>query len=665
MKILMKKLKKVSMPKKIFYLLTIVAYLATYIYFIIGLKKLAGIETLIRIIIILFFGIWYVIYLLGGLLGMLSKKKTSFIVITTISLILCPIFFYGSSLIQRLTGYFDQAQKENLVYTTSLVALKANEFTANSVIGMVDVETDIEGNELAKKLIEKEQLTNKIKNFEDISSMIRALYNGEIDACFVSKSTLASSETYTEDEDGPKLADKVNIIKTYSEEMANQDAKLLENSKTKQITEPFTVLIMGVDSEDDGLNANQAFNGDTLIMVTFNPNTLTTTMFSIPRDLYVPISCNHNRYAKINSAAAYGSSCVIGTVQQLTGIDIDFYVKINFKGVVDLVDVLGGVTVDVEEPDFNWNAGVNCNGRFCEQNSNREFGDKMIYLDPGVQTLNGEEALAYARCRHLYALSDIARNQHQQQIIEAMAQKIKTMRSISDFENVLNTITKNIETNMTTEQILSFYNVGKSMIFNNDDEDIAFSIKKTYLTFYNLTVWRGYDASCLGYYQSSLDAITKLMRVNLGLEKATVTKTFSIAYNEDYKTPLVGEGLYGGEKLETLPNFIGYAREYVEEWCSNNGVSCSFETINGSAPKGEIIDQSLHEHTLVKAINEKIVFQISNGTQAPLEEEDNEDENEDNEDNNESETKKDNNDEDDNTSESGNEENSEESDDEE
>ena len=54
----------------------------------------------------------------------------------------------------------------------------------------------------------------------------------------------------------------------------------------------------------DGLKANQSFNGDTLILATFNPNTLTATMFSLPRDLYVPIACNHNRYAKINSSVS-------------------------------------------------------------------------------------------------------------------------------------------------------------------------------------------------------------------------------------------------------------------------------------------------------------------------------------------------------------------------
>ena len=159
---------------------------------------------------------------------------------------------------------------------------------------------------------------NKIKYYEDYHSLITALYKKEIDACFVSGnfSVIFENETFISDDEEP-IGEKVKIIYEYSESMENQDNEILSASKEKSLTEPFTVLIMGVDSAQDGLKANQAFNGDTLILVTFNPNTLTATMFSIPRDMYVPIACNHNRYNKINSSAAYGSSCVIKTVQQL------------------------------------------------------------------------------------------------------------------------------------------------------------------------------------------------------------------------------------------------------------------------------------------------------------------------------------------------------------
>ena len=119
--------------------------------------------------------------------------------------------------------------------------------------------------------------------------------------------------------------------------MKNQDTVASTN---KSVTEPFTVLLLGVDSEYDGLSNNAAFNGDSIMLLTFNPKTLSATIFSIPRDTYVPIACNNNKSNKINSAAGYGTKCMIDTIQNLIDINIDYYVKINFKGVVDLVEAL-------------------------------------------------------------------------------------------------------------------------------------------------------------------------------------------------------------------------------------------------------------------------------------------------------------------------------------
>ena len=615
MKVLKRKIKNIKPAKKFFYYLTIILYIATFIYFIYGILHLKGIETLIRIIIIVFFSLWIAIYMLSGLITMIAKKNKSFVILTIITMLFCPIFGVSSYYITKIYNKINMVQ-ENKIYTTNLIALKETNFDNSSIIGMIKSEEDIEGNLLAKKLIENEGLRNKVQLYDDYHEMIAAMYLGKIDACFVSANyaIIFENEIFTDntEENNVPLAERVKVLFSYNEEMKNEDNELLSASKTKELTEPFSMLIMGVDSTIDGLKANQAFNGDTLILVTFNPNTLTATMFSIPRDLYVPIACNNNRYAKINSSAAYGSSCVINTVKKLTGIDIDYYGKINFTGVVKLVDALGGVTVDVQKPDFNFNINVDCKGKVCEQNSNREFGKEMIYIEPGIQTLNGEQALAYARNRHQYKMSDIARNQHQQDLIQALAQKVKELRSINDFENVLNAVSSNIETNMTPEQIMSFYSVAKNMLATAGNGETPLSIKKTYLSYYNLTVYRGYNAAALGYCEQSLNAIVDLMKVNLGLQKQKDIKTFNISYNENYETPLVGMGLYGGERLQTLPDFFGYDKEYVNTWCIENNVTCTFEEIADPAEYGQVVNQSVYANTLMLEVKD-VIFYYSNG----------------------------------------------------
>jgi LCP family protein required for cell wall assembly len=370
---------------------------------------------------------------------------------------------------------------------------------------------------------------------------------------------------------------------------------------------------MGVVSAKDGLKANQAFNGDTLILVTFNPNTLTATMFSLPRDLYVPIACNNNKYAKINSSAAYGSTCVINTIKKLTDINIDYYVKINFKGVVELVDALGGVEVDVEEPDFSIDSAHV--GQMCEQDSNRMKGNNLICVKPGKQTLKGEQALAYSRCRHLYAESDIARNRHQQDVIAAMTKKVRKINSISEVEDILNTVSHNIETNMTPEQILSFYSVGKNMLSNSNTSEI--SIKKTAIAYYNLRVWRGkMFTSALGYYQESLDAIVALMKENLGQKTPKVDYSVNYKHNEGYKEKITGRGLTGGTRLATMASQIGNSQSAASAYCVSNNISCTFEYTDSDQPYGVIVDQSVHVGTLMKNVS-SCTFYMSNHTAAP------------------------------------------------
>ena len=119
---------------------------------------------------------------------------------------------------------------------------------------MIDSSDDIEGNILNKKMIEKEKFKNTIESYDDYSEMLRDLYNGEIDACFVSSNYPI---IFGNTDDFSDIESQVKVVKEYSEEMENADSKSLKSSK-KDLTEPFTMLLMGVDSEKDGLKANQA-----------------------------------------------------------------------------------------------------------------------------------------------------------------------------------------------------------------------------------------------------------------------------------------------------------------------------------------------------------------------------------------------------------------------
>ena len=612
MKTLLNKLKKTNKIFLIICFIAFILYLISYILLIKNLMSLSGIETAIRVIAIVIFGIWLLAYFLWNLINLILKKHITIAITTAITIILAIIFSFANYYISMVyTSISNIGEKEYITYTTNLVVLNGTEINEDSILGMINNSDDIEGNKLAKELIEKEELTkNEIIEYSSYYEMISDLLNKEVDGIFLSSNYLT---IFGGDFEG---LENTSVAYSYSKEMENQDTTLTSN---KKLDEPFTILLMGVDSETDGLNANAAFNGDTLMLITFNPHTLNATMFSIPRDTYVPIACNNNRHAKINSSAAYGTSCVIDTVEQLTDITIDYYVKINFKGVVDLVDALGGIEVDIEAPDFNYNHGVNCGGKFCEQNSDRNTSASgMIYLDPGLQTINGEAALAYARCRHLYLQSDIDRNRHQQQVVEAIAKKASSMENLTNLEDILNSITKNITTNMSTEQILSFYDVLKSMISNSLSEGSFLTIEKTYLEYYSLPVRlsnNGGFTSAIGYYPGSLEAITKLMKENLEIESHEMIKTFEFNANEEYTTKITGEGITTGTKLETMPTFIGASVSEVEAWANSHNITLNTEFVdetdanyNASIAPGLVANQSIANGILLNNVSSLTIY---------------------------------------------------------
>ncbi|MBQ4584443.1 MAG: LCP family protein [Bacilli bacterium] len=602
MKVLLKKLKKASKVALSFFGISTILYLVLYILFVINILSLKDVETLLRVIVIFFFAIWIITYLFVGLIKLVQKKYKLFTVLTIFTFIFSIIFGVANFVFTFAYDTLDRlGEKDMIVYTSYLISMKDTEFNENSKIGMISNEDDIEGNILAKEILSKYKLKNDIKKYDDYLIMISDLYNGDVDAIFVSENyvTLFNGEEHFTD-----IGEVTKIIYKYSEKRKNEDKQIISN---KSLTEPFTVLALGVDSDSEGLDANAAFNGDTLILMTFNPKTLTATMFSIPRDTYVPIACRNNAYAKINSSAAYGTSCVIDTIEQLTDIPIDYYIKVNFKAVVHLVDAVGGVTIDVEEPDFNTNHGIDCKGKVCTGSSDRSSG-KVIYLDYGMQTLDGEQALAYARNRSQYIESDLARNRHQQEVITALAQKALTINSFDKFESVLDAVSNNIATNMSRDQIISSYDILKSMLERTLNKEEMINIKKTYLEVSSLPVNLGTRVtSALSYYPDSLAEITKLMKENLEIEKPELVKTFSYSINEDYESKVFGKGIRSGESLKLMPSFIGKTVSEAQSWATENNITVEFDYLDRSS--NIITNQNVASGVLVKNVK-SVLFTV-------------------------------------------------------
>ena len=358
---------------------------------------------------------------------------------------------------------------------------------------------------------------------------------------------------------------------------------------------------MGVDSAEEGLSKNTVANGDSLILVTFNPNTLNATMLSIPRDSYVPISCwSGTPENKITHAAAYGTDCMMSTIENYFDVTIDYYAKINFKGLVNLVDTLGGITVEVPQD-------------LCTDNSNREG---QVCISEGVQTLNGEQALVLARNRKQLAAGDLDRGLNQQLVIEGIVNKVKDMKSINQVMDVLNTITNNLDTNFTEQQILSFYDIAKDIMNNSlqkDDADLI-NIEQLYLDGTGQMIYDERTRLVLWDYvpnTKSRDDIVKAMKINLEQEEPDMIKEFSFSINDpDYEKKVTGTGPYKTAfTYDLLPDFTGDSMSQAQSYANAHGIRVTFK-----GESGYVVSQSYPANKRIDLISGSVTLTLSGGS---------------------------------------------------
>ena len=584
-------------------------------YLIYNISLLKDIENVLRLIAVIVLVIIALLLIILGIRFLKKYKKVKLIIVIVIMLIFTGVEGFVGYNISKVYGSIKKVS-DNSDYTTysaSLVTLKDNKAESlddidDAKLGVLEDETSIEGNIIPKEVIKKKNLTNKTEDYDSYISMIDALKDGKIDYIFLPTNysiMFGSMEGYEDLKDTTKVIyTQTKKVKKDKEEVAN----------TKPITEPFTILLMGVDSETEGIG-NSSFNGDSLMVVTFNPKTLSTTILSIPRDSYVPIACfNNQKKNKITHAAWKGEECMQKTIENFLDINIDYYVKINFKGVVGLVDTLGGVDIDVP---YN----------LCEQNSNRQWGNNTVYIEQGKQTLNGEQALAFARNRHPnpsmcsakwtnYNSNDFIRGQHQQEVVMALLNKFKSVKNLDTVYNLLDTISNNMNTNMSTEQILSLYNVFKDISAkagkNSDMADLL-GMQRLYINGYDQRIYDygGTNLSLYNYvlYDDSIKAVSDAMKENLELKKTKAIKKFSFNINNPYEEVVIGKDKTSKTSLVLVPSFVGKSLSYVNSFCGANGIKVNVKG-NGT---GTVISQSVPSGANVEDVS-SITITLSGGS---------------------------------------------------
>ena len=218
-----------------------------------------------------------------------------------------------------------------------------------------------------------------------------------------------------------------------------KDYNTSDSEAIKQ-TKPISILLMGVDTGDSERKSTWQGNSDSMILVTINPETKTTTMTSLERDVLVTLSGPKDNdmtgvQAKLNATyASGGAKMAIMTVQDLLDIEIDNYIQINMQGLVDLVDAVGGITVT---NNFDFPISI------AEKEP-----EYTATVEPGTHKINGEQALVYARMRYDDPEGDYGRQKRQREVIQKVMKKILALDSVSSYKKILSAVSGNMQTNI-------------------------------------------------------------------------------------------------------------------------------------------------------------------------------------------------------------------------
>lgn len=297
----------------------------------------------------------------------------------------------------------------------------------------------------------------------------------------------------------------------------DQESTAIADSK------PFSILLMGVDTGSGSREDQWVGNSDSMILVTVNPETNSTTVTSLERDILVDILDENGESIgnenKLNSAYAIGGApMAIKTIEGLLDLKIDHYMQLNMQGLVDLVDAVGGITVTNE---FDYPIRID-----------EWEPEYTASVEPGTHKINGDQALVYARMRYDDPEGDYGRQRRQRDVIQKVLKKLLALDSLGSYRRILKAVTKNMQTDIA---------INSSTIPSLLAYRSALSNLKTYQL-------HGEDAELDG---GSYQAVTQehlletqnRIKRELGLEETEELTTTALLYETLYglETPFVSD----------------------------------------------------------------------------------------------------------------------------
>lgn len=493
-------------------------------------------------------------------------------------------------------------------------------------VGML-VETSNGLSYIATNLLNKEKIDYATVDYKTNAEMLQGLIDGDVDAIVITSAYRSIYKGVEENanEETSEIEETVNEEVSFEEDDENygedeipastteespfaknlqycvdfysfeEELKVDKQRSTKNLsTDPFNVLLIGYSRTDIGSLVGLA---DSIIVATINPQTYEVSMTSIARDSFVPIPCYGDEYDKINSGRSTSRACFIETVEKFLDMDIDYYMELDYLGLVQIVNVIGGIFI----------------------NNPVSFTLDGIYVPAGEHVFaDGQMALQFCRERHHMPNGDFDRQQHQKEVIIEIAKAFINSGSVTLPLKAMEEASEWMSTDLTLSQLTSIFNLLlNTKNYTGLDTFNLVDFQNTRITGYGGIMYYSYSMRLplwvyliyQGSYDESLEHINNVMG---NYKTINQTKNFEFSLDYEYERPSLISTEYEHKFLfepDPMPAYwaalSGMTQGQAMSWASANGVSLSVNTIRSTDAgydrnyEGLVVSQSPRYGSLV------------------------------------------------------------------
>lgn len=357
--------------------------------------------------------------------GLLVFSKLLSLALSITLIFVSVMAFKGNSFLSSISGSLIQTRVISLYVKKDSKYKKITDIQDKLKTMKVGVASEKGTKNINTAIAEMESVTGeefKTKDYKDYSALGEAILKGKVDIAVVDNSYSALLEASHEG-----LDDELRSL--YQVEI---EERIQSVTQTTNVTEkPFIVYLTGIDTYGTVSAISRA---DVNLAVCVSPKQKQILMVSIPRDTQVNLHKN-GKMDKLTHSAMYGIDETISTIEDFLDLKVNYYAKTNFSGITNIIDALGGVTID------------------------SPYAFKTLHgnyqIVKGKNEMDGNKALCFVRERHALPNGDFDRGRNQQRLLKAMISKAISPKIITNYSQILQAIEGCFETNMTSDEIKS------------------------------------------------------------------------------------------------------------------------------------------------------------------------------------------------------------------